>query len=133
MHNTLDAQKNNIWYKFLKLWKWTCILCISFQNLLQSKKQIIKDMSLIVHLSFFFAYIDFNESGVTMTTASYICPACKKPVWTSIVVSPSDIVIINSAVDSPVFVRENEMFVPSFSLKSPIYHNIMIKNGNSGQ
>lgn len=32
---------------------------------------IIKDMSLIVKFfGFFFAYTDFNESGVTMTTAS---------------------------------------------------------------
>lgn len=31
---------------------------------------IIKDMSLIVKFFVFFAYTDFNESGVTMTTAS---------------------------------------------------------------
>lgn len=75
MHNTLDAKKIIIDIH-VNSWNWGNELeyyAFHFKITYKVKKQmiIIKDMSLIVKFFvFFFAYTDFNESGVTMTTAS---------------------------------------------------------------
>lgn len=69
--------------------------------------------------------MELRESGVIPTTALYTCPASKRPVCTSTLSLPFDIVTVKSSVESPVFVRENEMLVCSFIRKSPANHNFI--------